>query len=66
LGKVSRTLVHLALPALRVNTEQLVEVSLWQREAAQIELRLLGDGADWRLAAAHATRRVVKEPKEWS
>ena len=28
LGEVSRAFVHLALPALRVNTEQLVKVSL--------------------------------------
>jgi hypothetical protein len=28
LGEMSRALVHLALPALRVDTEQLVKVSL--------------------------------------
>jgi hypothetical protein len=28
LGEVSRALMHLALPALRVNTEQLAKVSL--------------------------------------
>jgi hypothetical protein len=66
LGEVSRSLVHLTLPALRLNTEHLDEVSLWQREAAQVELRRLWNGADGRLSAAHATSRVVKEPEEWS
>jgi hypothetical protein len=66
LGEVSRSLVHLALPALRVNTEHFDEVSLWQREAAQVELRLLWDGANRRLSTAHATGRVIKEPEEWS
>jgi hypothetical protein len=66
LGEVSRAFVHLALPALRVNTEHLDEVSLWQREATQVELRLLGNGANRSLSTAHATSRVVKEPEEWS
>jgi hypothetical protein len=66
LGEVSRALVHLALPTLRVNTEQFHQIRLWECEPAEVELRGLWHRANRRLPTAHAARRVIKKPEEWA